>query len=87
MTIRKTTEAKTGSPRRSRDETTNEIARMIIETERAEREAKTERLRQARLAQEAKTALEAPAAKEGQTARKAVGADRKKLFARLKKAV
>ena len=62
MNIRKTTGAKDASPRQTRDEVTNAIARTIIDTERAERKAKTERLRAARLQQEAEAAEVAAAA-------------------------
>jgi len=74
MNIRKTTgaNAKPSSPRQSRDEATNQIAWTIIEAEQAERKAKTERLRLARLereASEANAAAAAPAPKRRVAAR------------------
>ncbi len=55
----------------SKDDTTSKAAKAIINDELAQRRAKTERLRQARLAQEAVAVVESKPAKPKARAKKA----------------
>lgn len=78
MNIRKTTDAKSGRTRQSREDATTHVARVIIDTERAERQAKTNRLRIARLEKEAIDAAVAAAAAAEAPVRKTRASSRAK---------